>query len=290
MKSLPIFISFALGASAFGAVSQSGDWTSASTWSDSTVPGLSSDTPLPTLSFDSTGLELNVNENAWVNVINVATTEKATINIAAGKTLTFLGNASDSDPKEIFYGTKDFSEVVFNGEGTISIENPSERNLGNGIWTFNAAVNQGSKTLFLANEGVLNINGGWTSSGQISASNTTININSKLTNTSSLNIWGVGSKLNIAEGIEVLCGSYGMVSGTIKGNIVATSMNGSDQYSISFGRKDGTRGTILFDTTATMESKHTSGPAMVRNVNMTINSAAGSIKTARCIGTVPKSP
>ena len=280
MKSLPIFISFALGASAFGAVSQSGDWTSASTWSDSTVPGLSSDTPLPTLSFDSTGLELNVNENVWVNVINVATTEKATINIAAGKTLTFLGNASDSDPKEIFYGTKDFSEVVFNGEGTISIENPSERNLGNGIWTFNAAVNQGSKTLFLANEGVLNINGGWTSSGQISASNTTININSKLTNTSSLNIWGVGSKLNIAEGIEVLCGSYGMVSGTIKGNIVATSMNGSDQYSISFGRKDDTRGTILFDTTATMESKHTSGPAMVRNVNMTINSAAGSIKTA----------
>ena len=71
-----------------------------------------------------------------------------------------------------------------------------------------------------------------------------------------------------------------MVSGTIKGNIVATSMNGSDQYSISFGRKDDTRGTILFDTTATMESKHTSGPAMVRNVNMTINSAAGSIKTA----------
>ena len=64
MQSFPILISFSLAAGAFGAVSQSGDWTSASTWSDSTVPGLSSDTPLSTLSFDSTGLELNVNENA----------------------------------------------------------------------------------------------------------------------------------------------------------------------------------------------------------------------------------
>ena len=71
MQSLPTLISLILATSAFGAVSQSGDWTSASTWSDSTVPGLSSDTPLPTLSFDSTGLELNVNENAWMQVIDV---------------------------------------------------------------------------------------------------------------------------------------------------------------------------------------------------------------------------
>ncbi len=115
MQSLPTLISLILATSAFGAVSQSGDWTSTNTWSDSTVPGLSSDAPLPILSFESSGLELTVNADVWANMIDVGTTQNATINVLSGNTLTLLGNASSDDPKEIFYGTKDFSEVIFNG-------------------------------------------------------------------------------------------------------------------------------------------------------------------------------
>ena len=70
-----------------------------------------------------------------------------------------------------------------------------------------------------------------------------------------------------------------MVSGTVKGNIVANSYNGSDQYSISFGRKDGDRATILFEN-ATIESKSTTMPSLIRNANMTINAGEGAIKTA----------
>ena len=190
MQSLPTLISLILATSAFGAVSQSGDWTSTNTWSDSTVPGLSSDAPLPILSFESSGLELTVNADVWANVIDVGTTQNATINVLSGNTLTLLGNASSDDPKEIFYGTKDFSEVIFNGEGTVKISSATERNLGNGIWTFNAAVSQGNATLFLANEGVLNINGGWTSTGQLSASHSTINVNSNFSTSSAFIIYG----------------------------------------------------------------------------------------------------
>lgn len=280
MQSLPTLISLILATSAFGAVSQSGDWTSTNTWSDSTVPGLSSDAPLPTLSFDSTGLELNVNENAWMQVIDVKTTETTTINIAEGKTLTALGISGDTAPKEFFIGDNNTSKVIFNGEGTLSLSSSGERRFVGGTWIFNTAVNQ-LGAIYLSSAKLIEVNGGWTSTQQISANVAYMNINSDLSTTSSLNFWGTTSILNIDEGVRVsVGGGYGMVSGTIKGNIVATSMNGSDQYSISFGRKDDTRGTILFDTTATMESKHTSGPAMVRNVNMTINSAAGSIKTA----------
>ena len=279
MQSLPTLISLILATSAFGAVSQSGDWTSTNTWSDSTVPGLSSDAPLPILSFESTGLELTVNADVWANMIDVGTTQNATINVLSGNTLTLLGNASSDDPKEIFYGTKDFSEVIFNGEGTVKISSATERNLGNGIWTFNAAVSQGNATLFLANEGVLNINGGWTSTGQLSASHSTINVNSNFSTSSAFNIWGASSTLNIAEGVSVNCGGFGMVSGTVKGNIVANSYNGSDQYSISFGRKDGARATILFEN-ATIESKSTTMPSLIRNANMTINAGEGAIKTA----------
>ncbi|MFR6032577.1 MAG: hypothetical protein ACLUKN_05000 [Bacilli bacterium] len=182
---MPTLISLILATSAFGAVSQSGDWTSTNTWSDSTVPGLSSDAPLPILSFESSGLELTVNADVWANMIDVGTTQNATINVLSGNTLTLLGNASSDDPKEIFYGTKDFSEVIFNGEGTVKISSATEKTGTEfGLLTPPSA----KKCYAFWQMRSLNINGGWTSTTAFSIP-FPINVNSNFS-TSSAFIYG----------------------------------------------------------------------------------------------------
>ena len=63
----PIFsaCAFCLDLNAASIVSQSGDWSSGSTWSDGVVPETSSENPLDSLSFATSGLTLGIDASTY---------------------------------------------------------------------------------------------------------------------------------------------------------------------------------------------------------------------------------
>ncbi|MFR6032336.1 MAG: hypothetical protein ACLUKN_03615 [Bacilli bacterium] len=79
-------------------VSQSGDWSSGSTWSDGVVPETSSANPLDSLSFETSGLTLRVDGSSYyVSLIELGNNAESTIDIAENQTF-YIRNLVGDNP------------------------------------------------------------------------------------------------------------------------------------------------------------------------------------------------
>ena len=281
-KIIPYILAiFAL--SSYGGVQQSGNWSSSATWDTGTVEGTSSDSPLGVLEFDSDNLTLDVDVNAWASTINASTINKATVNIDEGKTL-YIASTKDAD---VTLAGSENSYMEFNGLGNVEINssNPGERFMEYGTWVFNTDVKLVQFGLRDSKGGTITFNKDVVSNGQLSIGNKWIvNINADYNGSTTLNVWGDTTVLNIATGSNVSAGTLLMVSGSIDGNIIVSSRNGSDTssdcFNFTLGRRNQTTGTIEVGENASIISTNSSGYSMIRNVNITFNSKEASVFTA----------
>lgn len=135
----PIFsaCAFCLDLNAASIVSQSGDWSSGSTWSDGVVPETSSATPLDSLSFATSGLTLRVDGSSYyVSLIELGGNAESTIDIAENQTF-YIRNLVGDNPF-ITSNSKD-NILNINGAGKLAVQSPNGQiQLRGGILNLNA--------------------------------------------------------------------------------------------------------------------------------------------------------
>lgn len=260
----PIFsaCAFCLDLNAASIVSQSGDWSSGSTWSDGVVPETSSATPLDSLSFANSGLTLRVDESSYyVSLIELGDNAESTIDIAENQTF-YIRNLVGDNPF-ITSNSKD-NILNINGAGKLDVQSPNGQiQLRGGILNLNAESSFQSiyaVASSAATAGTINFNKDSNNTGQFSiGTNYTLNVASgvSVSTTRALNVWGWNSFLNIAEGAKVSAnGGVCLASGSIAGEVISTGAMGYDttQYGLSFG--DSASHLITLEATASIKQSY----------------------------------
>ena len=268
----PIFsaCAFCLDLNAASIVSQSGDWSSGSTWSDGVVPETSSANPLDSLSFATSGLTLRVDESSYyVSLIELGGNAESTIDIAENQTF-YIRNLVGDNPF-ITSNSKD-NILNINGAGKLAVQSPNGQiQLRGGILNLNAESSFQSiyaVASSAATAGTINFNKDSNNSGQFSIGNNyTLNVASgvSVSATRSFNVWGSNSFLNIAEGAKVSAnGGVCLASGSIAGEVISTgaSTYGPSQYGLSFG--DSASHLITLEATASIKQSYVESQNQVR--------------------------
>lgn len=196
----PIFsaCAFCLDLNAASIVSQSGDWSSGSTWSDGVVPETSSANPLDSLSFETSGLTLRVDESSYyVSLIELGDNAESTIDIAENQTF-YIRNLVGDNPF-ITSNSKD-NILNINGAGKLAVQSPNGQiQLRGGILNLNAESSFQSiyaVASSAATAGTINFNKDSNNTGQFSiGTNYTLNVASgvSVSTTRALNVWGWNS-------------------------------------------------------------------------------------------------
>lgn len=268
----PIFsaCAFCLDLNAASIVSQSGDWSSGSTWRDGVVPETSSANPLDSLSFATSGLTLRVDESSYyVSLIELGDNAESTIDIAENQTF-YIRNLVVNNPF-ITSNSKD-NILNINGAGKLAVQSPNgEIQLQGGILNLNAessfqriyAVASSAATA-----GTINFNKDSNNTGQLSiGTNYTLNVASgvSVSTTAAFIVWGWNSFLNIAEGAKVSAnGGICLASGSIAGEVISTGAMsyGPTQYGLSFG--DFESHVITLEATASIKQSYVASQNQVR--------------------------
>ena len=268
----PIFsaCAFCLDLNAASIVSQSGDWSSGSTWSDGVVPETSSANPLDSLSFETSGLTLGVDESSYyVSLIELGDNAESTIDIAENQTF-YIRNLVGDNPF-ITSNSKD-NILNINGAGKLAVQSPNGQiQLRGGILNLNAESSFQSiyaVASSAATAGTINFNKDSNNTGQFSIGhNYTLNVASgvSVSTTRAFNVWGSNSFLNIAEGAKVSAnGGICLASGSIAGEVISTGAMGYDgtQYGLSFG--DSASHLITLEATASIKQSYVESQNQVR--------------------------
>lgn len=268
----PIFsaCAFCLDLNAASIVSQSGDSSSGSTWSDGVVPETSSANPLDSLSFATSGLTLRVDESSYyVSLIELGGNAESTIDIAENQTF-YIRNLVGDNPF-ITSNSKD-NILNINGAGKLAVQSPNGQiQLRGGILNLNAESSFQSiyaVASSAATAGTINFNKDSNNSGQFSIGNNyTLNVASgvSVSATRAFNVWGSNSFLNIAEGAKVSAnGGVCLASGSIAGEVISTgaSTYGPSQYGLSFG--DSASHLITLEATASIKQSYVESQNQVR--------------------------
>lgn len=268
----PIFsaCAFCLDLNAASIVSQSGDWSSGSTWSDGVVPETSSANPLDSLSFANSGLTLRVDGSSYyVSLIELGDNAESTIDIAENQTF-YIRNLVGDNPF-ITSNSKD-NILNINGAGKLAVESPNGQiQLQGGILNLNAESSFQSiyaVASSAATAGTINFNKDSNNSGQFSIGhNYTLNVASgvSVSATTAFNVWGSNSFLNIAEGAKVSAnGGICLASGSIAGEVISTGAMswGPTQYGLSFG--DSASHLITLEATASIKQSYVESQNQVR--------------------------
>lgn len=268
----PIFsaCAFCLDLNAASIVSQSGDWSSGSTWSDGVVPETSSATPLDSLSFETSGLTLRVDGSSYyVSLIELGNNAESTIDIAENQTF-YIRNLVGDNPF-ITSNSKD-NILNINGAGKLAVQSPNgEIQLQGGILNLNAESSFQSiyaVASSAATAGTINFNKDSNNTGQFSiGANYTLNVASgvSVSATRAFNVWGWNSFLNIAERAKVSAnGGICLASGSIAGEVISTgaSTYGPSQYGLSFG--DSESHLITLEATASIKQSYVASHNQVR--------------------------
>lgn len=251
-------------------VSQSGNWSSSSTWSDGVVPTTSSTAPLDSLSFASSGLTLGIDANTYyIGLIELGDIAVSNIDIAENQTL-YIRNSVTNNP---FFKSNSKDNVLnVNGAGKLEIQSPSGQiQLQGGILNLNAESSFQSiyaVASSAATAGTINFNKDSNNSGQFSIGhNYTLNVASgvSVSATTAFNVWGSNSFLNIAEGAKVSAnGGICLASGSIAGEVISTGAStwGGTQYGLSFG--DSASHLITLEATASIKQSYVESQNQVR--------------------------
>lgn len=270
----PIFsaCAFCLDLNAASIVSQSGDWSSGSTWSDGVVPETSSANPLDSLSFATSGLTLRVDESSYyVSLIELGDNAESTIDIAENQTF-YIRKLVANSPF-ITSNSKD-NILNINGAGKLAVQAPHEYEeiqLHGGILNLN--VESSFQRIYAvassaATAGTINFNKDSNNPGQFSIGhNYTLNVASgvSVSNTAALNVWGSNSFINIAEGAKVsVNGGVCLASGSIAGEVISTGAMSYDstQYGLSFGNS--ASHVITLEATASIKQSYVASQNQVR--------------------------
>lgn len=268
----PIFsaCAFCLDLNAASIVSQSGDWSSGSTWSDGVVPETSSANPLDSLSFATSGLTLRVDGSSYyVSLIELGDNAESTIDIAENQTF-YIRNLVVNNPF-ITSNSKD-NILNINGAGKLAVQSPNGQiQLQGGILNLNAESSFQSiyaVASSAATAGTINFNKDSNNSGQFSIGhNYTLNVTSgvSVSTKTAFNVWGSNSFLNIAEGAKVSAnGGICLASGSIAGEVISTGActYGPTQYGLSFG--DSASHLITLEATASIKQSYVASQNQVR--------------------------
>ena len=268
----PIFsaCAFCLDLNAASIVSQSGDWSSGSTWSDGVVPETSSANPLDSLSFATSGLTLRVDGSSYyVSLIELGDNAESTIDIAENQTF-YIRNLVRDNPF-ITSNSKD-NILNINGAGKLAVQSPNGQiQLQGGILNLNAESSFQSiyaVASSAATAGTINFNKDSNNSGQFSIGhNYTLNVASgvSVSAKTAFNVWGSNSFLNIAEGAKVSAnGGICLASGSIAGEVISTGActYGPTQYGLSFG--DSASHLITLEATASIKQSYVASQNQVR--------------------------
>ena len=268
----PIFsaCAFCLDLNAASIVSQSGDWSSGSTWSDGVVPETSSANPLDSLSFANSGLTLRVDGSSYyVSLIELGDNAESTIDIAENQTF-YIRNLVVNNPF-ITSNSKD-NILNINGAGKLAVQSPNGQiQLQGGILNLNAESSFQSiyaVASSAATAGTINFNKDSNNSGQFSIGhNYTLNVASgvSVSAKTAFNVWGSNSFLNIAEGAKVSAnGGICLASGSIAGEVISTGActYGPTQYGLSFG--DSASHLITLEATASIKQSYVASQNQVR--------------------------
>lgn len=268
----PIFsaCAFCLDLNAASIVSQSGDWSSGSTWSDGVVPETSSANPLDSLSFATSGLTLRVDGSSYyVSLIELGDNAESTIDIAENQTF-YIRNLVVNNPF-ITSNSKD-NILNINGAGKLAVQSPNGQiQLQGGILNLNAESSFQSiyaVASSAATAGTINFNKDSNNTGQFSIGvNYTLNVASgvSVSTTTAFNVWGWNSFLNIAEGAKVSAnGGVCLASGSIAGEVISTGASTYDgtQYGLSFG--DSASHVITLEATASIKQSYVESQNQVR--------------------------
>lgn len=268
----PIFsaCAFCLDLNAASIVSQSGDWSSGSTWRDGVVPETSSANPLDSLSFATSGLTLRVDGSSYyVSLIELGGNAESTIDIAENQTF-YIRNLVGNNPF-ITSNSKD-NILNINGAGKLAVQSPNGQiQLRGGILNLNAESSFQSiyaVASSAATAGTINFNKDSNNSGQFSiGKNYTLNVASgvSVSTKTAFNVWGSNSFLNIAEGAKVSAnGGICLASGSIAGEVISTGAMGYDttQYGLSFG--DSASHLITLEATASIKQSYVASQNQAR--------------------------
>ena len=268
----PIFsaCAFCLDLNAASIVSQSGDWSSGSTWSDGVVPETSSENPLDSLSFATSGLTLGIDASTYyIGLIELGDIAVSNIDIAENQTL-YIRNSVTNNP---FFKSNSKDNVLnVNGAGKLAIQSPSGQiQLQGGILNLN--VESSFQSIYAvassaATAGTINFNKDSNNTGQFSIGhNYTLNVASgvSVSTKTAFNVWGSNSFLNIAEGAKVSAnGGICLASGSIAGEVISTGAMSYDgtQYGLSFG--DSASHVITLEATASIKQSYVASQNQAR--------------------------
>lgn len=283
----PIFsaCAFCLDLNAASIVSQSGDWSSGSTWSDGVVPTTSSTAPLDSLSFASSGLTLGIDASTYyIGLIELGDIAVSNIDIAENQTL-YIRNSVTNNP---FFKSNSKDNVLnVNGAGKLAIQSPSGQiQLQGGILNLNVESTFQSIYALASSAdtaGTINFNKNCHNTGQFSIGNNyTLNVVSGVTvsSSSAFNVWGANSSLNVAEGAKITAtGGICLASGSIAGEVVSTGAMTYDstQYGLSFG--DSVSHVMTLESTVSITQNYVASQNQVR-LKGQVTSYAGEGKIA----------
>lgn len=265
-------------------VSQSGNWSSSSTWSDGVVPTTSSTAPLDSLSFASSGLTLGIDASTYyIGLIELGDIAVSNIDIAENQTL-YIRNSVTNNP---FFKSNSKDNVLnVNGAGKLAIQSPSGQiQLQGGILNLN--VESSFQSIYAvassaATAGTINFYKDSNNPGQFSIGhNYTLNVASgvSVSTTSAFNVWGSNSFLNIAEGAKVSANGVCLASGSIAGEVISTGAMSYDgtQYGLSFG--DSASHVMTLESTVSITQNYVAHQNQVR-LKGQVTSYAGEGKIA----------
>ena len=272
-KYLFIFSSIASSA-LFGEsiVSTSGNWSSSSTWADSTVPSTSSSSQLDFLRFSSSGLNLNVDSTQYVNAVDVGANDDTTINIASGETLYLTGSYNSS----VISADSQTQNITFSGDGTLQFNFQQQREIVRGNVVFDVNTHA-TNSLYFSDKGTVTFKKNFTSTNQISVGGTwnfIIESGVKFSLSRGFNLWGETGSFTLKEGatVENKAGGAQFHNGDISGNIICKGAENYDANRYAFKSFNS-----VYNATATVTQTEGGHLRSILGGNITSSAAAGKL-------------
>ena len=272
-KYLFIFSSIASSA-LFGEsiVNTSGNWSSPSTWQDSTVPSTSSSSQLDFLRFSSSGLNLNVDSTQYVNAVDVGANDDTTINIASGETLYLTGSYNSS----VISADSQTQNITFSGDGTLQFNFQRQREIVRGNVVFDVNTHA-TESLYFSDKGTVTFKKDFTSTNQISVGGTwnfIIESGVKFSLSRGFNLWGETGSFTLKEGatVENKAGGAQFHNGDISGNIICKGAENYDANRYAFKSFNS-----VYNATATITQTEGGTLRSILGGNITSSAAAGKL-------------
>ena len=272
-KYLFIFSSIASSA-LFGEsiVNTSGNWSSPSTWQDSTVPSTSSSSQLDFLRFSSSGLNLNVDSTQYVNAVDVGANDDTTINIASGETLYLTGSYNSS----VISADSQTQNITFSGDGTLQFNFQRQREIVRGNVVFDVNTHA-TESLYFSDKGTVTFKKDFTSTNQISVGGTwnfIIESGVNFSLSKGFNLWGETGSFTLKEGatVENKAGGAQFHNGDISGNIICKGAENYDANRYAFKSFNS-----VYNATATITQTEGGTLRSILGGNITSSAAAGKL-------------